>query len=342
MWCRGRRESIIGFLFGMSCGMLIVHFFASPWKYSVKENDERKETLLSLGGKTELIKSGERPLKVAEELQKSKKSLFIAIRTTQRNLLTRAKAINGSWLHKLPEGIGAAFLVRSGAPDKSSQKRARIPILNLPNTSAGSSPPHRDLLGAFLHLSREVSDEYDWFMVVSDNAYVRTSKIAQFLRSLDPDGDVYLGQPGLGAPEHRAALQLNAGEVFCMTGPGMIVSKSVLKRLDKSISQCLRDPSPSQHEAVELGRCMSRRVGVQCAWAYELEKLFFIDYSSKLFQSELSLSNIRLLKALSVYPVNNPTAMWNTHRFYQKCEIQEYQGLVAKLQQEGTQNKKNE
>ena len=272
--CRGRKETVIGFIVGISCGIIVVRSFLSTSTASTSPDLCCSDKTTSRASSSQ-FKTGNRPLHVTSELQTSKKSLFIAIRTQTSNLVTRATAINTTWLRHLPPNCDATFLVPSDATENA--KKHHLPIHNLPPLQTNSKhAPHMSLLSTFIYMAQKVANDYDWFLVVSDNAYVRTRRLSDWLHRLNPIGDVYLGQPGLGAPEHRTTLQLRPGEVFCMTGPGIVVSRSILKRIESVAHLCLKDPAPSQHEAVEIGRCISRRIGIQCTWAYEVSIYIFI------------------------------------------------------------------
>jgi chondroitin sulfate synthase len=54
-----------------------------------------------------------------------------------------------------------------------------------------------------------------------------------------------------------------------MGGPGVIMSRSVLKKLAPHLEHCLNN-MVSTHEDVELGRCVRKHVGVTCTWAFEV------------------------------------------------------------------------
>uniref|UniRef100_A0A452RE76 Hexosyltransferase n=1 Tax=Ursus americanus TaxID=9643 RepID=A0A452RE76_URSAM len=54
-----------------------------------------------------------------------------------------------------------------------------------------------------------------------------------------------------------------------MGGPGVIMSREVLRRMVPHIGKCLREMYTT-HEDVEVGRCVRRFAGVQCVWSYEV------------------------------------------------------------------------
>ena len=112
---------------------------------------------------------------------------------------------------------------------------------------------------------------YDWRS--DDDVYVRVPELLQFLSNLDPSEDLYIGSPGMGKKEDLARIKLMEHERYCMGGPGVIFSRSLLKKLVVHLEDCLANVVVSWNEDLELGRCISRRIGVQCTWAYEVFSL---------------------------------------------------------------------
>lgn len=113
-------------------------------------------------------------------------------------------------------------------------------------------------------------DDYNWFLRADDDVYVRTKELVDFLSQLDPAEPLYMGQPGLGKPEDRERLKLFPHECYCMGGPGILYSNGLLRRLGPHLEECLQNVVVSYNEDVEVGRCVSRRVGVQCTWSYQV------------------------------------------------------------------------
>lgn len=118
-------------------------------------------------------------------------------------------------------------------------------------------------------------DKYEWFMRADDDVYIKGDRLESFLRSLNSSEPLFLGQTGLGTTEEMGKLALEPGENFCMGGPGVILSREVLRRMAPHIGKCLREMYTT-HEDVEVGRCVRRFAGVQCVWSYEVRAEFFM------------------------------------------------------------------
>lgn len=117
-------------------------------------------------------------------------------------------------------------------------------------------------------------DKYEWFMRADDDVYIKSEKLESFLRSLNSSEAIFLGQTGMGARDELGKLALEPGENFCMGGPGVIMSREVLKRMVPHIRECLQEMYTT-HEDVEVGRCVRRFAKVQCVWSYEVRLFCF-------------------------------------------------------------------
>ena len=74
---------------------------------------------------------------------------------------------------------------------------------------------------------------------------------------------------GLGTKEEFGHLRLRDEENFCMGGPGVIFSRETLIRVAPHVNDCLQHLM-TNHEDVELGRCIHWFAGVTCTWSYEV------------------------------------------------------------------------
>ena len=89
------------------------------------------------------------------------------------------------------------------------------------------------------------------------------------MRSLNSSDDIYLGQAGTGAKKEGGMLNLLPGDNYCMGDPGVVFSRSVLKKVAPHIEHCLlKGPTSHMHEDTELGRCIKCYIGISCPWAY--------------------------------------------------------------------------
>ena len=202
-----------------------------------------------------------RPKTLAAELAGSmRKPLFVGVVTAQSLLSTRAVAVNQTWGAKVPH---LAFF---SSADSSSRG---LPVVSLPGVD-DTYPPQKKVYRMLKYMHDNFIDEYNWFMRADDDIYVRVEPLLYFLSKLDPSKELYIGQPGSGRAEDTQRIKLLPHEHFCMGGPGVILSRALLQRLAPHLEDCLHNVVVSWNEDVEVGRCISRKLGVQCTWNYEV------------------------------------------------------------------------
>ncbi len=202
-----------------------------------------------------------RTRKISDELD-TKQLLFAGIMTAERFLDTRASVVYNTWGKTVPGKV--AFF----AGNESAIARHSLPVVTLSGVD-DSYPPQRKSLMMLKYMYDNFIDDYQWFMRCDDDVYIRTDKLEELLRGFDSSEELFIGQAGQGLPSERGQLGLGPNDNFCMGGPGIIMSRSVLKKLAPHLEYCLKN-LVSSHEDVEVGRCVRKHVGVPCTWAFEV------------------------------------------------------------------------
>ena len=239
-----------------------IHGFRSTAEVYAQLNGRAKHTTASLVGPSgRMERPATRPKTLAEELGPAvRQTLLIGVVTSKRTLHTRALAINSTWGSRAPKLI---FFSSEGTfGDK-------LPVVSLPGVD-DTYPPQRKVYGMLKYMFDHHIDDFNWFLRADDDLYVRVDHLVTFLSSLDPSVDVYMGQPGLGKPKDLERIKLYPDEHYCMGGPGVILSRSLLTKLGPHLEECLANVVVSWNEDLEVGRCIMRRFNVQCTWNYEV------------------------------------------------------------------------
>ncbi|KAG7278130.1 hypothetical protein CRUP_019440 [Coryphaenoides rupestris] len=192
---------------------------------------------------------------------RSSRFLFVGVMTAQKYLNNRAVAAHRTWAQSIP---GRVEFFSSEGSDTSIP----IPIVALRNVD-DSYPPQKKSFMMLKYMHDHYLDKYEWFMRADDDVYIKSERLEGFLRSLNSSEAIFLGQTGMGARDELGKLALEPGENFCMGGPGVIMSREVLRRMVPHIRECLQEMYTT-HEDVEVGRCVRRFAGVQCVWSYEV------------------------------------------------------------------------
>ena len=204
-----------------------------------------------------------RPRTLKNEVQfNNRQFIFVGVMTAKIFLQTRAQAVFDTWGRNV---AGRLTFFSSHTDQKSS-----LPVISLPDVD-DSYPPLKKSLMMIKYMHENHIDDYEWFMRADDDVYIRNDKLVHLLRSLNSSDDIYLGQAGTGAKKERGMLNLLPGDNYCMGGPGVVFSRSVLKKVAPHIKHCLlKAPKSHMHEDTELGRCIQRYVGISCTWAYQV------------------------------------------------------------------------
>ncbi|MGH0161717.1 UNVERIFIED_CONTAM: hypothetical protein FKN15_041667 [Acipenser sinensis] len=199
-------------------------------------------------------------LSTDKPVPRSKNFLFVGVMTAQKYLDNRVVAAHRTWAQTIPGKV--AFFSSEG-----SDLSLPIPVVALDHVD-DSYPPQKKSFMMIKYMHDHFLNQYEWFMRADDDVYIKSDRLESFLRSLNSSEALFLGQTGMGARDELGKLALEPGENFCMGGPGVIMSREVLRRMVPHIKTCLQEMYTT-HEDVEVGRCVRRFAGVQCAWSYE-------------------------------------------------------------------------
>lgn len=208
------------------------------------------------------FKERSRPRQLASEVD-AKKLLFIGVMTAKKYLDTRAKAVYNTWGKRQAPGSLAFFV------SNDEKWESELPIQTLKGVHDNEYPPQKKVMTMLRYMYDNYIDDYEWFMRADDDVYVRIERLQVFLRSLNSSRDSVIGQGGVGKSDELNNLGLVKGECYCIGGPGVIMSRNVLRKIAPNIEECLKDTA-STHEDVELGRCIRKFAGVSCLWAQEV------------------------------------------------------------------------
>ncbi|XP_006771836.1 PREDICTED: chondroitin sulfate synthase 1, partial [Myotis davidii] len=238
--------------------------------------------------------------------------LFVGVMTAQKYLQTRAVAVYRTWSKTIP---GRVEFFSSEGSDTS------IPIPIVPLRGVDDSyPPQKKSFMMLKYMHDHYLDQYEWFMRADDDVYIKGDRLESFLRSLNSSEPLFLGQTGLGTTEEMGKLALEPGENFCMGGPGVIMSREVLRRMVPHIGKCLREMYTT-HEDVEVGRCVRRFAGVQCVWSYEMQQLFYENYEQNKKGYIRDLHNSKIHRAITLHPNKSPPYQYRLHSYVLSGQI---------------------
>jgi len=251
-----------------------------------------------------------------EEQTSIKGKIYFGVLTAKKYLNSRAAAVHQTWGQEVDQ---IEFFVGDAGGDDVRTPDPDLPVVYLKDTDDGEYPPQKKMFHMLQHICENHVDNYEWFARADDDLYVRYHQLRLLLTSIDSDRKVYMGQPGKGIPEMRESLGLD-GHNFCMGGPGVLINRLALKDLCPHLDQCQSDVV-SNEEDVELGRCVTQHLHIECTNTWETLKLFYHSYSThytedRPFQGNLP-ENEFLDSAVTLHYLKLPHIMYSVHRYFQ-------------------------
>ena len=155
-----------------------------------------------------------------------------------------------------------------------------LPVVALEGVRDGDYPPQRKSFLMLAWLARHLGDRTRWILRSDDDVYVKVPQLLEFLAPLDHREAHYIGQAGRGRGVEEGQLGLGWHHNFCMGGPGVLLSSAALRLTAPLLPSCLGS-LVTQHEDVELGRCVTRATGQSCTWAYDMQTKFYHSTSAE-------------------------------------------------------------
>ena len=139
-----------------------------------------------------------------------------------------------------------------------------LPLVRLPGVHTEGAVGGASMMMSALHyLGEHYLPSHQWFMLATDNLYVRIDQIEKILSQLNPMEMLYLGRSATGKKEQAQQLGLKPHERYCLGNSGVVLSSALLAKLRSHIAVCLRG-SKGVPEDVGLGKCISAALRIQC------------------------------------------------------------------------------
>ena len=193
-----------------------------------------------------------------------RKLLLVGVITAQKYLDTRATAIYNTWGKQMDD-----IIFFSDQPN--STQHLDFPVVTLEGVDDLVYPPQLKMFRMLQYMYSKYINQFDFFMRVDDDMYLKKEQLYNLLLETNPAQDIYMGSPGFGKPEDRKRLKLEDHEHYCMGGPGVVFSRALFRKLGPEIDDCLNNVVFSDYdEDVELGRCISYKLQIQCTWSYQV------------------------------------------------------------------------
>ena len=279
---RNNSVAIVGILFGIALGFLGTDVPFSlcgthSGDVSNSEHLSKPRILSSLhdsnynnNNNDEAITNQHSTANKHAELRKAtvptKKLVMIGVMTAAKFVNARGAAVHDTWAKKVP---GDVRFFSSEGTDQITP--AGFPIVAM-NGVNDRYPPQKKSFLMLKYMYEYHINDYEWFMRVDDDICINGDNLGKFLRSVNSSEPRFIGQAGFGNQKEFGKMNVNSDAPYCMGGPGMIFSAETLRRFIPHISTCLRN-LVTDHEDVELGRCVTKFANVTCSASFEVSSL---------------------------------------------------------------------
>lgn len=247
---------------------------AVPVMDPVVDND----AVLQLPPEQLILPKVEHPRLLGEVLP-SRRALFIAILTTDKNLLSQTYAVQSTWAG---EYDNVTFFVSKNSD--VSRAPHFMNIVKLHDGGEEVSEPHKKSLLMF-HVIKYIDDHllqnFRWFMIVGDNTYVRTEQVEVLVNNYDDSYNIYLGRPNRHFDKKEEDMLYNANSHYCLLDSGILMSRGLVRRLSPHLRSCIENESTdlSYGGDWELGNCIQAHLDVKCTQATEVSPALFVYYA---------------------------------------------------------------
>ena len=126
--------------------------------------------------------------------------IYIGVLTTADYLQTRGLALWDTWARSnVPYKI--EFFVGDLGDTILPPEVGHLPIVRLPHVSDNTYPAQKKSFLMINYMYRMYSGRFKWFMRADDDTYVKLDQLELFLRQLDENTPLLIGQAGLGNKE---------------------------------------------------------------------------------------------------------------------------------------------
>lgn len=176
---------------------------------------------------------------------------LVSILTSNKFIDTRVKAINETWAKNQNNVLYFT---------EAKHIKTSLPVIFLPNTD-DSYPPQKKSFKMLKFLYDNYLNSFEWFIRADDDVYIKLDRLKQFLKQLDSKKAFYIGQSGF---DHSPFMP------YCVGGPGVILSKETLKRIGPYLNYCYQNLIQTEHEDVEIGRCIHKFANISCSSSHEV------------------------------------------------------------------------
>lgn len=168
---------------------------------------------------------------------------------------------------------------------------------------------------ALKYLADNYLEEYDFFFLVSDTAYVNARRLTELVSQLSVSEDIYMGTVA------------EDDSHYCSLEAGILLSNSVLRAVHGELDWCVRN-SYSAHHHENIGRCVLHAARRACASSAQGALYSSVRAPSAERPPPLTEA---LADAVTVQPVARAAALYALHAYTARLHLQRDRAVTRRL-----------
>ncbi|CAH1269725.1 CHSY1 [Branchiostoma lanceolatum] len=257
--------------------------------------------------------------------------LHVSVMTSRSRRPTFASAAHSTWARENEQAFVEFFLPKSAELTTDKQSRPGLPAVVLSDESTLVDVP------ILRYLCKWREDDFDWFLVTDDQAYVRLDSVIDFLRQMDKTEAIVVSRQGeafvtdltwercaVGDAEDVPLTSLMASSVTVYSGPAV-------RGICSAVEGCLYDLN---NGPLYLTECLSRYTVTICQdQKDQYSHLFFEDTPPTSGPTNVTsgptlpsryvniLKNRDVTKALTLSPMRTPEDIYRLHQHFQRVDF---------------------
>jgi chondroitin polymerizing factor len=335
--CRIRSSQLSAnqyFILSLVCGFLLSFYW--PVKYiqdnecsplsdssSIRDNEygqlnEDFEPQLNLEKKPMIakkpVKSIVRPRYFSTELNVRLDRLFVGVLTVQENIDTLSTAFNKTSAHLVNK---IKFFIHANNVKTNFKLKN---IVGFTDTRENYRPFH-----VLKYIADNYVEDFDFFYLIEDSAYLNAKALMEQLSHISMSFDIYMGSK----VEER-------DEGFCDLKAGIILSSSVIKKIQRKLDSCVRG-ADGTHHSVNIGRCIQLSTDLkECQESFQgIASSSFQLSNQKIYRD---LHNLKddpgFNNATSIFPVTTSDDIYILHAYFSRLNLEAVKLRIKNLEQE--------
>jgi chondroitin polymerizing factor len=318
------------FLISLVCGFLVSFYWPEPDKYirecetdSLSINDYQLsddfEPKVNLAQKPMIakkpVKSIVRPRYFSTELNVKLDRLFVGVITDQENIESLSTAFNKTTAHLVNK---IKFFIHA---DNVKTNFKLKNIVGFTDTRENYRPFH-----VLKYIADNYVEDYDFFYLIEDSAYLNAKMLMNQLDHISMSFDIYMGTK-LDDRE----------EGFCDFRAGMILSSSLIKKIQRKLDTCVRN-ADGNHHSVNVGRCIKISTDIQeCQESFQGVSISSYQLSSqhKIYRDlHILKDDSNFNNATTIFPVTSADDIYTLHAYFSRLHLENVKRKINSLENE--------